>query len=263
MAHHVARGDYVACIVLTHGARVHDEVISNAMFHKEQVPDKDEMATMIDERSDVKADEVRAACKILGVNDVIFFGADDAILLVTEQVVRRLARVLREMRPDIVITHFPKESDGMVNPHAVAGQIVMHAIQFAQSVEPGDNSPPHSVAQIFFFGEGAAGVRRNLWHAVGGFYNDIFINIEDVIEKKLAALDCMVSQGYAGAYARKRIETSDGSQGTVALCAYAEGFIAMNPETHYYLPVTQHALDVARSSDHERMNRYVYRIPLD
>ena len=24
MAHHAARGDYVACVVLTHGARIHD-----------------------------------------------------------------------------------------------------------------------------------------------------------------------------------------------------------------------------------------------
>ena len=25
MAHHTARGDYVACIVLTHGVRIHDQ----------------------------------------------------------------------------------------------------------------------------------------------------------------------------------------------------------------------------------------------
>ena len=34
MAHHVARGDYVGCVVLTHGARVHDAVISDEMFHR-------------------------------------------------------------------------------------------------------------------------------------------------------------------------------------------------------------------------------------
>ena len=33
MAHHIARGDWVGCVVLTHGARVHDKVISNDMFH--------------------------------------------------------------------------------------------------------------------------------------------------------------------------------------------------------------------------------------
>ena len=43
MAHHAARGDYVACVVLTHGARVHDQVISDSMFHREQVPTGDEL----------------------------------------------------------------------------------------------------------------------------------------------------------------------------------------------------------------------------
>ena len=40
------------------------------------------------ERSDVKAEETRRACALLGVDDVTFFGADDAVLLVTEEVVR-------------------------------------------------------------------------------------------------------------------------------------------------------------------------------
>ena len=38
MAHHSMRGDYVACIVVTHGARVHDAVISEEMSHREDDP---------------------------------------------------------------------------------------------------------------------------------------------------------------------------------------------------------------------------------
>ncbi|MBV7336712.1 hypothetical protein KFU94_52470 [Chloroflexi bacterium TSY] len=72
-----------------------------------------------------------------------------------------------------------------------------------------------------------------------------------MIEQKLAALDCMVSQGYAGAYAYKRIETSDGAFGNAGGVAYAEGFISMNAETHYHLPVTDYAIKSARASDHE------------
>ena len=41
MAHHVERGDYVGCVVLTHGARVHDAVVSEEMFHKDEVPTGD------------------------------------------------------------------------------------------------------------------------------------------------------------------------------------------------------------------------------
>lgn len=260
MAHHVRRGDYVGCVVLTHGARVHDAVISDAMFHQQEVPDAGALQTLMAERSDIKAEETRQACAILGVDDVTFFGADDAVLLVTEELVRRLARLLREKRPDVVLTHFPRENDGLVNPHAVAGQIVLAALQLAGSVDPGDRNPPHKVAQVFFFGTGAAAIPRNVWNAGGGYYNDLFIDIGDVVEKKLAALDCMVSQGYGGAYARKRIETSDGAFGNAGGVAYAEGFICMNAETHYHLPVTDYALNAARASDHELIEQRSYRV---
>ena len=80
MAHHTSRGDYVACVVLTHGARVHDAVISDAMFHRKEIPDQAELMKLMEDRSDVKAEEVRAACNILGVKDIFFFGADDAVL---------------------------------------------------------------------------------------------------------------------------------------------------------------------------------------
>jgi len=260
MAHHVQRGDVVGCVVLTHGARVHDAVISDSMFHRTDVPEAAELQALMNERADLKAEETRRACALLGVEDVTFFGADDAVLLVTEALVRRLASLLREKRPDIVLTHFPREGDGIVNPHAIAGQIVLGAIALAGSVDPGDRNPPHKVAQVFFFGTGAASIPRNVWSAAGGYYNNIFIDIGDVIEQKLAALDCMVSQGYGGAYARKRIETSDGAFGNAGGVAYAEGFIAMNAETHYHLPVTDYALNAARASDHELIVQRSYKI---
>ncbi|MDA0747600.1 MAG: PIG-L family deacetylase [bacterium] len=263
MAHHASRGDKVSCIVLTHGARVHDAVISDQMFHKDKVPDADELQALMAERSDVKAEEVRAACRALGVEDLHFFGVDDAVLMVTEESVRRLARLFRQLQPDIVLTHFPKEGDALTNPHAIAGQIVSRAISLAASVDPGDQAPPHRVAQVFYFGIGAAKIPRNVWDASGGYYNDVFIDITDVIDKKLAALDHLVSQGYGGTYARKRIETSDGAFGMAGNCAYAEGFIKANSETHYYLPLTDHALTVSRSSDHENINRTSYRIKTD
>jgi 4-oxalomesaconate hydratase len=260
MAHHVARGDHVACAVLTHGARIHDKVVSEEMFHKEEVPTGDDLQKIMGERSDVKAEEVRKACGILGVEDVTFFGADDAVLLVDAETVKRLACLLREKRPDIILTHFPREADGMVNPHAIAGQIVMHAVQHAVGVDPADANPPHRVARLFFFGAGAAKVRSTLWDADGGYTNHVFIDITDVVEKKLAAMDCLESQGYAGDYARKRIETSDGAFGVAGGVSYAEGFIAAASETHYHLPVSEYSLLRARSSDHEIMARYSFRV---
>ena len=260
MAHHVARGDWVGCVVLTHGARVHDKVISDELFKSERVPDAAELERMMAERSEVKKEEVRKACGILGVEEIHFFGADDSVLLVTEEAVRRLARQVRELRPDIVLTHFPREGDGMTNAHAVAGQIVLHAMLLAASVDPGDNNPPHRVAQTYFFGSGGASLPSNVWESQGGYYNEVFIDISDVVEKKLASLDCLVSQGYGGAYARKRIETNDGAFGRHGGVHYAEGFIRNTAETHYHLPLTEYALRRARSSDHEIIEQYSNRL---
>ena len=213
------------------------------------------------DRADVKAAEVRAACKILGVTDIHFFGADDAVLLPDKPTVQKLARFIRAHRPDVILTHFPDEGGGIWNPHAVTGQIVMMALGLAGAVDPGDRNPPHRVMQVFYWGCGAASLPRTVWDARGGFYNDVFVDITDVVHKKLSALDALESQGYSGPYARKRIETSDGAFGTAGGVAYAEGFIKANAETHYFLPVTDHARRAARESDHERMSRYSYRIP--
>ncbi len=263
MAHHAARGDSVSCVVLTHGARIHDEVISESMWHRSEIPAAEELLKLMEQRSDVKANETRRACQILGVTDIYFFGADDAIMLVKEEPIRRLASIIRKLKPEVILTHYPQEGNQFVRDHAIAGQIVLHAIQYAGRVDPGDRNPAHHVCQVFFFGTGAATVRNGLWDAQGGYTNDVFVQIDDVIEKKLAALDCLASQGYGGQYARKRIETSDGAFGAAVRHGYAEGFIRMNAECHSYLPVTEDARALARMSDHEYMARQSFRLKVD
>ena len=84
----------------------------------------------------------------------------------------------------------------------------------------------------------------------------MFIDIDDVVEKKLAVLDCLMSQGYDGAYARKRIETTDGAFGNKGQCSCAERFIPPNAQTHCYLPLTEHALAVSRSSDKKNISHH-------
>jgi len=259
LVHHTDRGDHAACCVLTHGARVHDREVTDRTFHQDQVADAEAMEELMSASSDHKAEEVRRACALLGVTDVYFLGIDDAVLQIDDDHVRRLARLIRDEKPDIILTHFPRERDVFSNPHAIAGQIVLHAIHFAAWVDPGDRNPPHKVAQAFFFGIGAAHVRRNVWDSEGGYYNDVFVDIEDVVDKKLAALDCLDSQGYAGAYARKRIEGSDGAFGGAARCSYAEGFIRMNHEVHRCLPLTERARELAAESDHETIERMSHR----
>lgn len=260
MAHHVARGDYVACVVLTHGVRVHDKVISNDMFHADRIPDAQHLSALFAERADVKAEETRQACAHLGVKDIYFLGADDAVLRPHETNIRQVARLIRQLKPDIILTHYPKESGGVFgNPHAAAGEIVMNAIPLAAGIDPGDSNPPHKVVQVFFYGAGAASIRSHLWSSEPGFYNDVFIDISDVIHLKLKSLDSLKSQGYAGAYARKRLETNDGAFGNHAKVPYAEGFIRLRSETHSYLPLSEKDLTTARLSDHQVIAQMSHR----
>jgi LmbE family N-acetylglucosaminyl deacetylase len=262
MAHHIERGDWVGCAVVTTGVRVHDKVVTDEMQKRKKIPEADHLKKIMAERTPVKEKEVIKALSILGVReqDVVFLGVDDAVLLVNQELVRRVASLIRKLRPDVIITHYPFEDAGLGTAHAITGQIVVHALPLAAGVDPGDTTPPHKVAQMFFFGQGAAAARTNVWSAQGGFYNDVFVDITDVAAKKVACLDAMESQGYGGAYARKRIETSDGGFGEQISTPYAEGFITMKSTTHYYLPVSAMDLRKARMSDHETITGRSYRI---
>ncbi|MBT5145789.1 MAG: PIG-L family deacetylase [Gemmatimonadetes bacterium] len=109
MAHHVARGDRVAAAVLTHGARVHDAVISDQLFKLDSVPEAEELTQLMRERADHKAEEVQQACQALGFDELYFLDLDDGVMLPTEAGIRPLARLIRDVKPTIILTHFPWE----------------------------------------------------------------------------------------------------------------------------------------------------------
>ena len=251
---HARDGDWVGCVVVTHGARVHDNVVSDEMFHRDSVPEAGELERIIAQRADVKAAEVAEVCKNLGASFVRFLGADDAVLMPDAELIRKLARIYREVRPDVLITHFPREEGGF-NPHAIAGVIALRAAECASGVDPGDTRPPVNIAQIFYFGMGACSARRGVFGGDGGFTNHIFIDIGDVVEEKFRAMDRMESQGYNGAYARKRIEYSDGSHGNAGGVSYAESFVMHNSMTCRRLPVSELNLELARLSNRESLAR--------
>jgi LmbE family N-acetylglucosaminyl deacetylase len=148
----------------------------------------------------------------------------------------------------------------MASAHATCGQIVLHAIDMAAGVDPGDRTRPHKVTQVFFFGIGAAATRTHLWGAQGGFYNDVFVDITDVAEKKVACLDAVASQSYAGAYARKRIESSDGAFGNRMRFPYAEGFITLYSTSHYYLPLSEIDRYRVQATDEENLGRSSFKV---
>jgi LmbE family N-acetylglucosaminyl deacetylase len=84
--------------------------------------------------SEMRRQEQREAAKILGVTEVFFCDYEDGCLTVNMDVKRDIARVIRKVRPDAVITMDPSmlyDADrGFINhpDHRAAGQSALDAI---------------------------------------------------------------------------------------------------------------------------------------
>lgn len=245
LLHHARRGDKITVVSVTHGLRIHDIVVSEKFRFQKEKPDKNEIEKIIAERTQSKNAEVINACKILGVTDVRFLNYEDGILLVTEDKIRDVAKVIRDVRPDILITHYPlTELFGCESAHGNVGKIVLHASQFAGEVDFDDPNPSHRSAQTFFMApEEGTRPSSNVLSGYTPGYCDYYVNITDVVEEKVRALDNMRSQQYDGNYARRTVEVCDGVQGQVISEAYAEGFIRFLPEYGDYLNVCEGRLD--------------------
>lgn len=254
LAHHVQNGDEVTVVALTAGTRIHDVVISDTLRFQERIPDAEDLEALMAERAEVKEDEVRRACAFLGITDVRFFGYDDAVLTLREEFILRMAALIREVRPDVIVTHHPNELGEYGNHHAMTAQLVLNGIGAAHGVGMGDPNPPHRIAQLFFT-TSALVMPSNVLSAPLHWYPDLIVDITDVVEAKVHALDAMRSQQYGGDYARKTIEMVDGAMGSVGGVAYGEGFVTYRPEVSRLFPVSDWLLQRASESEADLMHR--------
>ena len=182
-----------------------------------------------------KLEEVRRACRILGFDDVRDLGFEDDDILVTQDKIDAIADVIRAVKPDLMITHHPFESGGF-KMHGTTGQCALYAMQLAGGSGRG-RQERHPIPCIYFMNP-TAYIGNNSLEYAGTDRADLYIDITDVIDKKVRALDEIASQYYGGPYARKRAETSDGHYGNSALVAYAEQFQRFTPLVRYTLPIT-------------------------
>jgi LmbE family N-acetylglucosaminyl deacetylase len=136
--------------------------------------------------AEIRRREQRAACAILGVEDVVFLGYDDGQLQPNLQLRRDLVRVIRQYKPEVILTSDPTRlfgSDTYINhpDHRAAGQAAVDAVAPASAMPllwP-EVGPPHRVQQVYIYGNDQA----NLW-----------VDIGDTIEQKIEALKKHTSQ---------------------------------------------------------------------
>ena len=239
LAKHVERGDRVCNLTPTHGVSHHLAAIDAYEASGEQP----EMGALIEERRR----EFVEATHLLGVEDARFLGYDDQITTPDREIISDLADVIGEVRPDIIITHWPYDS---VPAHANATQMALQALSAAGGIRPGKSYMPHKVTQVFFHSHpGLTNVLENLNTRIP----TTLIDISAVVDKKRRA-EARFSTQYRGS------SPSDSNGPQLAFAdlpaihnrvPHAESFVAYNAEVHDYLPVSEFALKVARMSHRE------------
>lgn len=250
LAHHIQRGDRVTCVVFSHGVRSHALDVIEARRHNRQ-------AAQLDQTVADKEREVIEGCRVLGIEDVRFLRYDDHMLLVKEEHITTLAKIIRQVRPDVIITHSPYEQHGITTAHRVCCDLTMLARSVAGGLMEGDDSPPHRVGEVFFMWQ--HGETTSLDYALPRF-PAILIDVGDVVHLKVKAMDCLKSQFYPGGLARKVIEDANASHGVHMCVPYCEAFFRYYPEVHSHLPVCEHNLRIASEpleKTYERLGRFI------
>lgn len=134
--------------------------------------------------------EQLAAAKVLGVADVIFLNYHDGEIKADEELRLQIARVIRQVKPDIFVTcdptnFFPSRRRLNHADHRAVGEAALDAVfpaarsgmYFPQLAEEG--FAPHKVENIYI---------------TGAAHPDLTIDITSQFERKINAIGCHVSQ---------------------------------------------------------------------
>ena len=134
------------------------------------------------ELTQIRLQEARAAAAIIGAEHFCI-GADDLTVEASNmELLKELVEVVRWAKPDIVITHNPKD---YMRDHEQTSELVVSAAFCATVHHLTTKSPEYDRLVPVYYMETAAGV---------DFSPTDYVDISDTIDVKLAALDCHKSQ---------------------------------------------------------------------
>lgn len=138
----------------------------------------------------IRQGEQRAAAAEVGVSDLVFLGYPDGRLTVTHEHRRDLSRVIRQVRPDLLLCSAPERNYrrlGASHPdHLAAGEAALCAVY-------PDARNPYAHPELLTI-EGLEPWKvREVWQ-MGSPQPNHYVDITDVAERKIAALRCHASQ---------------------------------------------------------------------
>ena len=176
-----------------------------------------------EELAAIREREQRAACRVLGVERVIFLGYPDGELVPTIQLRRDLTREIRRYKPDIALVPDPTTyyaGNQYVNhpDHRAIGEAALGAIfpsardrlTFAELLA--DGLEPHKVKELYLT------INQN---------PDVWVDITDFMDIKLAALREHKSQMSDMAEMEKRVRERSEATAAGHGMKYAEAFKKM------------------------------------
>lgn len=174
----------------------------------------------------IRYQEQEAAASVLGVTKAFFLDYIDGELENNLILSQKIVRIIRQVRPDIVITMDPSfiydEKRGFINhsDHRAAGQAALDAIYpFARNARTfpdlvdKEHLQPHIVREILL---------------VNFQKNNFFVDISDTINIKLEALAKHASQRGGSKEIQAMIKNVNKTLGQNIDAEYAEGFLRIN-----------------------------------
>ena len=244
VALHAERGDRVTSVVATYGERHHMQWIHDQEALPKEQRDPDLETMTLESYRQFKKREIERIAEVLGVTELVMLGWTDHEVYFDLDKVQELADVIRRVKPDIVITHFPMDDGPSPNDHAIMGRLVMKALEVVGNrARYFDGMEAyHGVKQVFFSFAGGEEANSNEYF-VRGIIPDVWIDTTSVIEKKVQAIDQLASQGYEKETARWIVEARDGRWGMIAGCAYAEPFLRPMAITYDSLPMPPRVME--------------------
>jgi LmbE family N-acetylglucosaminyl deacetylase len=166
-------------------ARAGCEIVTVCLTRGEAGSNRSTPADMTRERlAKIREEEQRAACRVLGIAEVVFLDHADGVLQPTMEMRRELTRLVRRHRPDAVVCGDPTVrfygTRYMNHPdHRVAADVALDAVFpsaetrfiFPELLEEG--LAPHHVSAVWLFGSERA---------------NTFVNIATTLDLKIRAL---------------------------------------------------------------------------
>jgi LmbE family N-acetylglucosaminyl deacetylase len=159
--------------------------------------------------------EQKAAAGVLGVKSVTFLRQVDGELQPTVECRTALARTIRQVRPHVMITHDPWRPYQLHPDHRAAGILSTDAFVaardhlYAPELFYEEGLEPYDVPQIWFYAPAEV---------------DFFVDIGEVLERKIEAIRCHASQLRDPAGIADRMRTRAGEVGARHGVQYAEEF---------------------------------------